>query len=384
MGNLSSTNNSKEYNVSLKGILGDLLAKERRGHILAIVIIAPVLYLLSQAGALTQNMSAFAFLSLMIGYCIIAVMAVNKKTRAFIEKNVMIQEEIEGYTPIKKILKHIIATLRIISIPLLISGVIYLFFFTLMGENKTLSVIGDFLPVLLASLFIFWSFSQAMSYKYSVGMWIDEKIEVNNENVNSESRKNEIMQLAIVGVITTLVASIMLSFFGDGEGLNSAYGVPIVVLITLLSQGFILWYSKDSREELMKRKDGQKIEFIWGLSLHLFASWHLLSIYRRVVSDEVLSFNLIEEVTLMVFTVVMSIWNISSRGMKKNYNLFVPENVLFWGIAFGFGYAGSVTMLAVGLKGDISSIFAVGHFVTWIALLALHKQSCKDLLTSRL
>ena len=56
----------------------------------------------------------------------------------------------------------------------------------------------------------------------------------------------------------------------------------------------------------------------------------------------------------MIFTVVMSIWNISSKGMSKSYNLFVSENVIFWGIAFGFGYAGSVTMLAVGLSGDIT------------------------------
>ena len=86
----------------------------------------------------------------------------------------------------------------------------------------------------------------------------------------------------------------------------------------------------------------------------------------------------------MIFTVIMSIWAMSSRGMNKNYNLFIPENVLFWGIAFAFGYAGSVTMLAVGLEGNISSIFAMGHVVTWITLLMMHNQSCKDILTSRL
>ena len=37
--------------------------------------------------------------------------------------------------------------------------------------------------------------------------------------------------------------------------------------------------------------------------------------------------------------------------------------MFFLGIAFAFGYAGSVTMLAVGLEGNISSIFAMGHAV---------------------
>ena len=86
----------------------------------------------------------------------------------------------------------------------------------------------------------------------------------------------------------------------------------------------------------------------------------------------------------MIFTVVMSIWSISTKGVKKNVRYFIPENILFWGIAFGFGYAGSVTMLAVGLEGDITFIFAFGHLITWLTLLVMHKQSCKDFLTSRL
>ena len=214
-------------------------------------------------------------------------------------------------------------------------------------------------------------------------MCIRDRIKINKDISTAEIKKNSIIQMIIVGITITILSSIMLSLLGDGEGLNSTYGVPVVVIITLMSQGLILWYSKDSRQELIKRKDGVKIDMFWGIALHIFASWHLLSVYRRFVSEEVLSFNLFEEVVLMIFTVVMSIWNISSRGMP-NYKLFIPENVLFWGIAFGFGYAGSVTMLAVGLEGDISSIFAIGHLVTWIALLSMHKQSCKDFVTSRL
>ena len=187
-----------------------------------------------------------------------------------------------------------------------------------------------------------------------------------------------------MGIIVAIVSSVMLSLFGNEEGLNSTKGAPIVVIIVLITQAFILWYSNNSRENLMKRIDGKKIEFIWGLALHLFAAWHLLSVYRRLVSTEIEAFNIFEEIILMIFTVIMSIWAMSSRGMNKNYNLFIPENVLFWGIAFAFGYAGSVTMLAVGLEGNISSIFAMGHVVTWITLLMMHNQSCKDILTSRL
>ena len=381
MGDIGTTNNSDLEKITLVSILKDLLAKERRSHILTIVILAPTLYTLSQGNLITATQSSIAFISFMFGYGLTALMGLNEDTRKYLEKNIIKNDE-------KKSMRNLafdkfISTIKIISIPLIISSVIYILLSAIIGEKGLISEIGTVLPVILASLFIFWSFSQALSYKNSVGLWIDEKIKINKDISTAEIKKNSIIQMIIVGITITILSSIMLSLLGDDEGLNSTYGVPIVVTITLISQGLILWYSKDSRQELIKRKDGVKIDMFWGIALHIFASWHLLSVYRRFVSEEVLSFNLFEEVILMIFTVVMSIWNISSRGMP-NYKLFIPENVLFWGIAFGFGYAGSVTMLAVGLEGDISSIFAIGHLVTWIALLAMHKQSCKDFVTSRL
>ncbi|MAT49102.1 MAG: hypothetical protein CMA27_04660 [Euryarchaeota archaeon] len=381
MGDIGTTNNSDLEKITLISILKDLLAKERRSHILTIVILAPTLYTLSQGNLITATQSSIAFISFMIGYGLTALMGLNENTRKYLEKNITKSDEKKSIRNMA--FEKFISTIKIISIPLIISGVIFLLLSAIIGEKGLISEIGTVLPVILASLFIFWSFSQALSYKNSVGLWIDEKIKINKDISTAEIKKNSIIQMIIVGITITILSSIMLSLLGDGEGLNSTYGVPVVVIITLMSQGLILWYSKDSRQELIKRKDGVKIDMFWGIALHIFASWHLLSVYRRFVSEEVLSFNLFEEVVLMIFTVVMSIWNISSRGMP-NYKLFIPENVLFWGIAFGFGYAGSVTMLAVGLEGDISSIFAIGHLVTWIALLSMHKQSCKDFVTSRL
>ena len=383
MGDIETSNNSNIGKITLISILKDLLAKERRSHIMTIVIIAPLLYVFSQGNIITASQSSIAFISFMIGYGLTALMGLNENTRKYLEKNILKSETNEKKSKKQKLFEKFISTLKIISIPIIISGTIFLILSALIGEKGLISEIGEILPIILASLFIFWSVSQALSYKNSVGLWIDDKIKI-DENISTATiKKNSIIQLIIVGITATILSTTMLSLLGDGEGLNSTYGVPIVVIITLISQGLILRYSQDSRLELIKRKDGEKIDLYWGIALHIFASWHLLSVYRRFVSDEMLSFNLFEEVILMIFTVVMSIWSISSKGMP-NYKLFIPQNVLFWGIAFGFGYAGSVTMLAVGLEGDISSIFGIGHLVTWFALLAMHKQSCKDFVTSRL
>ena len=383
MGDIETSNNSNIGKITLISILKDLLAKERRSHIMTIVIIAPLLYVFSQGNIISASQSSIAFISFMIGYGLTALLGLNENTRKYLEKNILKSETSEKKSKKQKLFEKFISTIKIISIPLIISGIIFLILSALIGEKGLISEIGEILPIILASLFIFWSVSQALYYKNSVGLWIDDKIKI-DENISTVTiKKNSIIQLVIVGITATILSTTMLSLFGDGEGLNSTYGVPIVVIITLISQGLILRYSQDSRIELIKRKDGEKIDLYWGIALHIFASWHLLSVYRRFVSDEMLSFNLFEEVILMIFTVVMSIWSISSKGMP-NYKLFIPQNVLFWGIAFGFGYAGSVTMLAVGLEGDISSIFGIGHLVTWFALLAMHKQSCKDFVTSRL
>ena len=351
---------------------------------LSIIIFAPLIYILSQNGVLSPKISALAFFSLMSGYTITALMGLNENSRKYLEKSATVSEKDSSNSLFQSIIRTIFSNFKIAIIPLSISLFVFLILVALMGENKPLSSIGDFVPVLLAALFIFWSASQAISYKNSVNIWINNNIEPDAGEAEFDSKKNTIIQLIIVAIIVAIVSSSMLSFFGDGEGLNSTKGAPIIVLIVLISHGFILWYSTNSRENLMKRIDGKKIEFIWGLALHLFASWHLISVYRRLVSTDIDAFNIFEEIILMIFTVIMSIWAISSRGMNKNYNLFVSENVLFWGIAFAFGYAGSVTMLAVGLEGNISVFFAMGHAVTWITLLMMHNQSCKDFLTSRL
>ena len=384
MGEISSIKSTEVAKVTLKSILKDLFAKERRGHIFSIIIFAPTLYILSQKSILSHPTSAIAFLSLMFGYVITAFMGLNEKTRPYLEKNMAVSDNKKNNSLIFKVLYYILSNMKMTTIPMTISTFIFIILLVLMGENKPLSTVGEFLPILLAALFVFWSASQAISYKNSLNLWINNNIMIEGQETEFDSKKNMIVQLIIVAIIVAIVSSIMLSYFGTGEGLNSTTGVPIIIILVSITQGFILWYSKDSRENLMKRKDGKKIEFVWGLALHLFAAWHLLSVYRRLVSTDIDAFNIFEEIVLMIFTVIMSIWAISSKGMTKNYNLFVSENVLFWGIAFAFGYAGSVTMLAVGLEGNISSIFAIGHFVTWITLMAMHKQSCKDFLTSRL
>ena len=96
------------------------------------------------------------------------------------------------------------------TIPMTISTFIFITLSILMGENKPLSTVGEFLPILLAALFVFWSASQAISYKNSLNLWINNNIMIEGQETEFDSKKNMIVQLIIVAIIVAIVSSIML------------------------------------------------------------------------------------------------------------------------------------------------------------------------------
>ena len=163
MGDIETSNNSNIGKITLISILKDLLAKERRSHIMTIVIIAPLLYVFSQGNIITASQSSIAFISFMIGYGLTALMGLNENTRRYLEKNILKSETNEKKSKKQKLFEKFISTLKIISIPIIISGTIFLILSALIGEKGLISEIGEILPIILASLFIFWSVSQALS-----------------------------------------------------------------------------------------------------------------------------------------------------------------------------------------------------------------------------
>ena len=188
MGDNTTANQDGNSNTSLKKIIKDLLAKERRAHLLTIIIFAPTLYLLGQWNILTPTLGAFAFVSLMTGYIILALLALNENTRKITQIKYD-NDFSENDSISKRIVLNLISALKIIAIPLIISILLFGLLYALMSENKVLSTVGVGIPIILASLFILWSASQAITYKSSVSMWINEKIKVDaTKNANRANR----------------------------------------------------------------------------------------------------------------------------------------------------------------------------------------------------
>ena len=70
----------------------------------------------------------------------------------------------------------------------------------------------------------------------------------------------------------------------------------------------------------------------------------------------------IEELVLMIVTVFLAIWALTSKGEGSKSTLFTEDNALFWGVAFGYAYAGSVAMVTSVME-DVKYVLIGGHIL---------------------
>ena len=120
----------------------------------------------------------------------------------------------------------------------------------------------------------------------------------------------------------------------------------------------------------------------WTLMAQAFITWHALTIWRHIDLDPNDSQLIIEEVILMIFTVFMAIWTLTSRGIKSKRPLFNQNNALPWGLSFGYAYAGSVAMLTVVLD-ELTNVMMAGHLVVILTVLWMQRSVLASLVENR-
>ena len=81
----------------------------------------------------------------------------------------------------------------------------------------------------------------------------------------------------------------------------------------------------------------------------------------------------IEELILMIFTVFMAIWSLTSKGYATKFKLLNEQNSLPWGLAFGYAYAGSVAMLT-NVFDEITTVMTIGHSVVVITVVYVYRK----------
>jgi len=88
----------------------------------------------------------------------------------------------------------------------------------------------------------------------------------------------------------------------------------------------------------------------------------------------------IEEILLMIFTVFMAIWSLTSKGYATKFKLLNEENSLPWGLAFGYAYAGSVAMLT-NVFDEITTVMTIGHIIVILTVIYVHRKVLTNVLS---
>ena len=89
----------------------------------------------------------------------------------------------------------------------------------------------------------------------------------------------------------------------------------------------------------------------------------------------------IEEILLMIFTVFMAIWSLTSKGYATKFKLLNEENSLSWGLAFGYAYAGSVAMLT-NVFDDITTVMTLGHLIVILTVIYVYRRVLLNVLST--
>lgn len=301
-----------------------------------------------------EGMSAILFTSIAIAYLILALL-----TNVEVIQNLTRLPELDSegglFTRMGK-------SFRICIIPLLLAGVISGIVWSLFAGSEWILV------NILASLFVAWSIVQARSFRTGMVEWFanglgDARLHTYRGGLSTTSQFFIVQGFAFI-IIWAVQALSAKESLGWGSILVGGF---LFLISTIISQFFILWWTREEREMAGAEKGLASFSFKWMVVAQLFIVWHLFTIYRRTIMNASPASTFIEEGLLMAFTVLFAIWGLTSHTVQDGKPLVSQEAALPLGIAFGYAYAGSVTMLT-GTFENIETVMVVGHVLTVITI----------------
>ncbi len=193
------------------------------------------------------------------------------------------------------------------------------------------------------------------------------RVPQDNENKDSTfSSASSLIMTSMLVIVMTFLVTEGLRFFVTGSSFSLW---PYVFSFGVY--GICVYYTWSQRQRASKSGATHAVAKKWFWATQLFITWHVLSIYRSIdsASDDALIF--IEELILMIVTVFLAIWALTSKGEGSTSELFTPENALFWGVSFGYAYAGSVAMLT-SVMDEIRLVLIAGHIL--VVITVMHSQ----------
>ena len=348
----------KERPLSLKSLVSNLLSLRTLPHILLVSTLCIALHTMVNNDM--KNYAAIGFISLAFGYLATALLS----SRDWVYRNTRLPKK-KSSSPM---MVRIFTSFRICLIPLGFSAFIYTTLLLALKEDG-----AGILASILAGLFVLWSVGQAYSFRTGVNGWLSAGL-TEPKLHSSRPTLSAIIQVVIIQFIAIIL--IWLATFIDKKQTvsltNAIISGWLFILISIGVQVLMLWLTREQRSRAGEEKGLATFSFKWMVVAQLFVTWHLLSIYRRwwMNPSDIATF--VEESILMAITVLLAIWALTSKSVKKDKSVLTERSALPMGIAFGYAYAGSVSMLTVTFS-DIRGVMMLGHSLTVITILMLIK-----------
>lgn len=354
----------EQQNVSMYGLIKTLLSKSTMPHIILITVLSAILYLLARSESLTV-FAAVAFTSMSTAYAITAMLSKSSTIRSWVTLPEQDAEQDHAFIANK------LGKFKVCIFPLIIAALVFGLTMLTLGENGIVSDGNKLIPVALGMLFIIWSIVQGTSF----AMWASSSSAKQSAKVSrlNNSKSSLIMLFIIIGFTSLLLSTIFFYFDSGDNGYAKSiiHGLPFVLAVLCLT-AISLAYSWKVKQLAAMKPRLQKFSNRWTLICHLFVTWHLLTIWRQgfLMPSGVQVF--LEEISLMIFTVFIAIWSMTSKGYKSKFRIITEQNALTWGLAFGYAYAGSVAMLTTFFD-EIKTVMMLGHGLVILTVLISHK-----------
>ena len=347
--------------IGILQLIGNMLSPRTLPHIIMIAVISSILLVMVGAN---EQFVAMAFISMSISYVIIAILS-NIST---IQKITKLPEEKNN----SSVILRFILSFRITFTPILLAVVILGCLWSLTGGKEN----GWISPV-LASLFIVWSIAQAASFRAGIVEWLanglgDAKLHTYKERISTVSQVVVVQSFAIIVIWVGQVIS-------EAEQMSlqdAILGGFLFVLASAALQALTLWLTRDERETSGTEKGMAAFSFKWMIIAQIFITWHAFSIYRRVWMDPSDASTIIEEGLLMAFTVIFAVWSLTTYTVRDGKRLVSENAALPLAIAFGYAYAGSVTMLT-GTFDNLKEVMIFGHVLSLSAMVLLMRPTLR-------
>ena len=224
--------------------------------------------------------------------------------------------------------------------------------------------------IFLALMFIAMSVFQGVSLAYG---WV-----VYSRKAQRSPRKSRAGGIFSFGMsmVTVIVLIPLVWWFGYGaeDPRNSGfteniYWILFLLIIALL--GILLdRYTKSVRSR--EGVDGVALDKAFFF-IFLTSCWHLLGAWRRspIWADKSSGGMLIEEGILMSISIILAVWSMAKRGERGGWKIFQGQSAVFWGIGFGFIYAGSISSLTALSEGSLLTTTAIGHAITAMVMMGI-------------